>query len=505
MIRNIKNCLHRLRYITEFICASIFIFFLMQTIYIKVYGGYFHKLYLLGSIIWFIILLINIIYNIIKSNKKIENIFLNFAIPIGLFFLLFMIPGHVPDENAHFYKAYDVSYGNLVTKVNENGESYIDVPKDLVNYDNSIKNYNELEELYSKKTDYKDTQKVISTAQGNSFIAYIFSAIAFLIARFLNMPIFYGILLGRLFNLSFYIFMIYLALKKIPFGKKVLAVYSLMPMCMQQASSFSPDAVINGVLLYYIAHEIFLIFKEEKITFKEWLIYIILTPIICLIKMVYILVAGVGFLIIKRKDLTKKNKILIIAITIILGSVTLLGMYIFSPKYEMTAEFSKEYLEKTNVHPTEQVQTIINNPIHILNAFTFDYYNMGNYYINSAIGDDLGWLEINPPEILITSYLILILFSILLEKHNYEFNLKNKLWIFSIVIGIITLVQLALYVNFTPVGGEFIGGIQGRYYIPVFILLLLCFCSKKYNFDIKNSDIKLISIAGILDILVIWH
>ena len=148
MIRNIKNCLHRLRYITEFICASIFIFFLMQTIYIKVYGGYFHKLYLLGSIIWFIILLINIIYNIIKSNKKIENIFLNFAIPIGLFFLLFMIPGHVPDENAHFYKAYDVSYGNLVTKVNENGESYIDVPKDLVNYDNSIKNYNELEELY---------------------------------------------------------------------------------------------------------------------------------------------------------------------------------------------------------------------------------------------------------------------------------------------------------------------------------------------------------------------
>ena len=132
MIEKLKKFLYKCRYITEFINTVIFIFFLVQIIYTKAYNGYIHKLYLLGGIIWFSILLINIIYNIKKSNKKVEKLFLNFVIPLGICFSIFMIPGHVPDENTHFYKAYDISCGNLVTKINDNGESYITVPKDLV-------------------------------------------------------------------------------------------------------------------------------------------------------------------------------------------------------------------------------------------------------------------------------------------------------------------------------------------------------------------------------------
>ena len=124
-IRKAEEKIRKIRYVTEFLFALIFIFFLMQTIYIKSYGGYFHKLYLAGTIIWFLILLINVIYNFMKSDKKIEKIFLNIVIPVGLMFIVFMIPGHVPDEAAHFYKAYDISSGNLVTKIDENGDSYI--------------------------------------------------------------------------------------------------------------------------------------------------------------------------------------------------------------------------------------------------------------------------------------------------------------------------------------------------------------------------------------------
>lgn len=505
LLKKIEKRLSKVKYLTEIIFVTIDLFFLMQLICIKKYNGYFSKLYLLGFIIYLSICIINIIYNFIKDRKSIEKLFISIAIPIGLCFTIFMIPGHVPDENTHFYKAYDVSYGHFVTKIDENGESYIEVPKDLVNYNNSLSNYQNLKQLASRQTNYEDTQKVISTAQGNSFITYIFSAIAFFIARILNTPIFYGIILGRLLNLSFYIFMIYLAIKKIPFGKKVLAIYSLMPMCIQQASSFSPDAAINAILLYYIAHSIYLIFKKEKISIKEWLIYIILTPIICMIKMVYILIAGVGFLIIKRKDITTKFKIVVIVTTIILGSITLLGMFVLSPKYETVPQSTKEYEKKMNVDSSKQIQTIIDNPKHIIKAFLYDYYSMGNYYINSAIGSELGWLEIKPAEIVITAYLILLLASTLLEKHNYEFNIKNKLWILLIVIGVMTLVQIALYVGFTPVGAEFIGGIQGRYYIPVYILLLLCLCRKKYNLCTTNSEIKLISTSSILNILIIFE
>lgn len=505
LLKKIEKKLSKVRYLTEAIFVIICLFFLVQLICTKKYNGYFHKLYLLGTMIYLSISVINIIYNFIKDKHRIERLFINIAIPIGLCFAIFMIPGHVPDENTHFYKAYDISCGNLITKIDANGESFITVPKDLVNYNKALNNYYSLRELASTQTNYKDTQKVISTAQGNSFITYIFSAIAFFIVRILNIPIFYGIILGRLFNLSFYIFMLYLAIKKIPFGKKVLAIYALMPMCIQQASSFSPDAVINAILLYYIAHSIYLIFKKEKISIRELLIYIILTPIIGIIKMVYILIAGVGFLIIKRKDIAKKTKVAIIAITILLGSTALFGMLILSPKYEMVPESTKEYMKNMNVDSSKQIQTMISSPKHVIKAFIYDYYNMGNYYINSAIGSELGWLEINPAQIVITAYLILLLASILFEEHKYQFNLKNALWIILIVLGVMTLTQIALYVGFTPIGAEFIGGIQGRYYIPTYILLLLCLCRKKYNLCTTNSEIKLICISSILNILIIFE
>ena len=91
------------------------------------------------------------------------------------------------------------------------------------------------------------------------------------------------------------------------------------------------------------------------------------------------------------------------------------------------------------------------------------------------------------------------------EEHKYQFNLKNALWIILIVLGVMTLTQIALYVGFTPIGAEFIGGIQGRYYIPTYILLLLCLCRKKYNLCTTNSEIKLICISSILNILIIFE
>ena len=68
----LKKIIDKTRYITEFILTIIFVFFIAITFYTKRYLGYFHKLYLIGTIICFAILLINIIYNFKKANKKIR-------------------------------------------------------------------------------------------------------------------------------------------------------------------------------------------------------------------------------------------------------------------------------------------------------------------------------------------------------------------------------------------------------------------------------------------------
>ncbi|MBQ2938161.1 MAG: DUF2142 domain-containing protein [Clostridia bacterium] len=503
MLDKLKKIINKARYITEFIVTIIFTFFLASTIYIKNYMGYFHKLYLIGTVVCFLILVINIIYNFRKSDKKIEKIFLNIAIPIGMLYLMFMIPGHVPDETTHFIKAYDVSMGNLVTKMDENGDSSITVPVGLTSYNHTeVKNYNDFINLTKTKTDYNNTEKVISTAQGNSFIMYIFPAVAFLLTRIMNINIIFGILLGRIFNFIFFLICSYFAIKKISFGKLVLAVYMLMPTCMQQATSISADAFINSILLYYIAYSIYMIFKKDKLSKKEILGYIVLTGLVGILKMVYILIAGVGFLIIKRKDLTKKEKTIIILITIVFGSIVMLASYISSTKYTSTTEANIIYQEQFNVNSSEQIALIMKNPKHVIKAFINDWYYMGKHYVYMAIGSELGWLEIKPSETIITAYLILLILATVSEKNQEEFNMKNKIWLMLISMGVIALVEIAMYTGFTPIGAEFIGGVQGRYYIPIYILLLLCLSKKENYVKIKNSKNIFILIAALLNLCV---
>ena len=72
MNTKLKKIINKTRYIIEFIATIIFVFFISKTFYTKRYFGYFHKLYLTGTIIWFAILLINIIYNFKKSFSLID-------------------------------------------------------------------------------------------------------------------------------------------------------------------------------------------------------------------------------------------------------------------------------------------------------------------------------------------------------------------------------------------------------------------------------------------------
>lgn len=97
----------------------------------------------------------------------------------------------------------------------------------------------------------------------------------------------------------------------------------------------------------------------------------------------------------------------------------------------------------------------------------------------------------------------MLIIATLSEKNKEEFNIKNKIWLMLISAGVILLVEIAMYTGFTPIGAEFIGGVQGRYFIPVYILLLLCLSKKNNYVKIKNSENIYALISAILNLCVI--
>ena len=112
-----EKIIYKIRYILEFVFSLITCVGIFKLVTIKNYMGYFDKKYLALTVIYAILTLACIIYCCYKDKKIIEKMFLTFIIPIGIMYIAFMIPSHVPDELPHMIKAYEVSQGILMTPI----------------------------------------------------------------------------------------------------------------------------------------------------------------------------------------------------------------------------------------------------------------------------------------------------------------------------------------------------------------------------------------------------
>ena len=199
------------------------------------------------------------------SKIKIEKLFLLVAIPLSLMYALLVLPLNVPDEGTHLIKAYDISIGHIVTQIDEEGKSYAIIPRELENYSYMrFQNYKDVFNELQRTTDYKDQVRTVCAAQGNSPFLYVGSVMGFLIGRIFGINLFYVVYLSRIINIVIYLVFGYLTIKKVPFGKLVMVIYLCMPMMLQQAASCSADAILNATLIYYIAHLLYLTFKETE-------------------------------------------------------------------------------------------------------------------------------------------------------------------------------------------------------------------------------------------------
>lgn len=501
MKEKIRNICDKLVYIIEFIISILLteqVFNLLST---KVYNGY----YPLNKIIFTCILgilVVGMIIYVCKRNKNvIEKIFITFAIPLSIGYAMFVLPLNVPDEGTHIMKAYDISIGNIFTQIDQEGNSYSMLLKALENYSHTrFQNYQNLIDELSQTTNYDEEIRTVCAAQGNSPILYIGTVLALNIGKLFNMNIIVAIFLARLINIIIFLIFGYFTIKKLPFGKLAMAVYLCMPMMLQQAASCSADAILNASLIYYIAHLVYITFKETEITKKDKIILYIFTALISMFKYVYILVAGILFITIFNKKQIKKEKLKTIGIMILIGSIFSISWFAFTSRYKSSPDVTLEYNRIANVDTTRQINYIKENTNEFIKTFIKEYIIYGPDYIFDAVGRNLGWLDVKIDMAIIVPYIIILLLSIICEKSKYEFNTKSRIWIIAIILAISALLKISMYIFFTPVGLERICGVQGRYYTPILFLALLCLVKKNNSWNIKNANQKMMVISMILNI-----
>ena len=157
-----------------------------------------------------------------------------------------------------------------------------------------------------------------------------------------------------------------------------------------------------------------------------------------------------------------------------------------------------------NVNGGEQVKWIIKNPINFVKTLIHTSIENLDGYINQFIGTPLGWLNINVNGVIIKVLLVILIFTPFLEETNFILTKYDRIWFILLFLGMGFLSALALFIGWTNVGGDKILGIQGRYFIPIAILPLLCLCIKDKNIKFKNIEYTLPIFLSLLNIGAVY-
>lgn len=184
----------------------------------------------------------------------------------------------------------------------------------------------------------------------------------------------------------------------------------------------------------------------------------------------------------KKYPRSKKDKIFLVVTAIIM--IILSGAwYLFGTQYEDT----REYIIQNNINSSEQLKYIISNPINFIDVIINTVTKNGTNYIFQTLGVSLGLLNINVNIGIPATYLIMLVFSIFLEKSSIELRNWQKAMLMLLVIGMLGLIAIAMYTGWTVPGASIIEGIQGRYFLPFAILTFLCFIPKDKYLKFKNT------------------
>lgn len=437
---------------------------------------------------------------IIKMDKwRIEKI-VAFCVFVFGFFMSYLIPvWQTPDEYTHLNMIGEsISVEGFADKIMES--LGIEDGRIEFNYDEKVdleaqKNALSQEPLYEK-------EEMLPQGVSISIIRHLPATVGIVLGIALGIPSYWVLQLGELFSLIFYIFIIYNALKIMPIKKELMAFIILFPMAIQQAGSINYDAVLIPLCFLFISYIFYLKFRDDPVGIKELLLITLNWIVISYIKMPYAFLIFLVFLIPLEKIDVKLGRIKIDEQfikraripSLIIISILLIGL---------------AYLFRKNLW------------VQIVYGFVVEWRRgcyllvetgktWGEFLGISTVGN-FGWLD--TPMTL--GAVILVFLSTFFWAVFKDSKKKMRIFDYIVLIGVIfslclfTTLALANHTIMVTLFGDelanetynirtalyqipYIGGLQGRYYLPFVCLFFIPLPGK---IELKDTRKKIIFIG----------
>lgn len=434
-------------------------------------------------VLFFLILLFTLYIFIFEKKVygKIEYVFAVYALVFGMLIIFYSQANFGSwDERVHFESAYSLAYGKEIqwtdgiSAVQQAGIMGCNTKEEFA----QLRKY-----VNASGGKFSYIERKESVIPSYKVLAYIPQAIFLRAGISLHLPFTWIYALGKLGNLLLYVVVMFWAIHLAKTKKLLLTFVAMMPTSIFLASSYTYDTVVFsfvtlGSVLW--ANEFFYPKKRENV--KELILMIILFVIGCLSKAVYIPLILILLILPIVKHKPKKKKIIFwIGLLIVLALVmmtfvlpTLTSTVAKNVSFGGDARGGDTGVVRQIIsmikHPLASIKLMLSSVVQLDNFRNLGYAEADNYFFGNLMFVNFashGILNDKWCLLWIPIFVLLILYRDSNEIERSRMGIWDMIIVGVAGIGTIFLVWLALYLDFTPVGEDYISGVQARYYLPL--------------------------------------
>ena len=416
-----------------------------------------------------------------KQNTKGLYVFIAF---LGVSSALVTPILNTPDEPVHFARSLKVASGEI--NLDDNPKNLL-ISEDYRQVNNQAKVKITQTNLFS----IPSSDKMIPFAKGEmdyrgtnqySFLSYLPQAIGIAIGKLLHLNVGFIYYLGRICNALFYAFLAVLAIKLSGRFSQLMFLGATFPMSIALSGSYNQDGTALGYQLLAVGFFLYLIERKKPIDIAHMLTYIVICALVMLSKLPFVAFAGLLIFIPKKRF--KSAKLYwssFIAIIVLLFATAIW--------YKTTSQLGSN-MSLPNVSLPKQLHNLITQPNIYILVILKEFLNFGTH-----LGQlyEFGWLDLSMSNFYVY---FLLLYATIVFFNLGKIKLSNwtRFGIIAVSSAIVLGVTGVMFLTWTPVGHFEVLGVQGRYYISLYILILAVITSFKP---------KQITIGAISDSLVL--
>lgn len=437
--------------------------------------------YLFIGLIFVVNILILLLIKLNKKTKKIESKFVLVGFFIGFIYLLSIPMMKGTDEIPHFFRAYEISKGNIIIKNPDKDTT--NIPENLIKYgDPSDLSFYKKSTLFEKQSDKIVKMKNRGPSHYPPF-QYMPQVLAIIISNILDFGPFLMFYLIRLINLVSWLAISYFAIKRMPIKKEFVTILYLAPSLLSLMSTMSGDNILNSCSLLFIAIMTDYIYTRKQIDKKDIPLIVLLTVILSTIKIVYTPILLLCFLLKKEQFSNSKiNKNVFSIIILLIGFISAITWNSISKSIIVNDGINYQNL---------QIEFILSNPLEYLIIFFSTFTNEFYYYVTNIVaGNEMCLCVANINPLLVIGYFSILVYSYFFDKNNLNISYftKSAIWfIFLLILGAIaTVMYIDWTISFGGIGYHKIVGVQSRYFILLVPILMLTFPQIKNNAKNKS-------------------